>query len=141
MSYSPPYPQSLAPCLVCRFTLPQPSTSCPLYLYTTPSNHPVSVPKFLFCSDLLVACQSWTKTELMASKQQQQQQQQRVPTMAQWVKNPTAVSKVAAEVWVLSPTWHSGLKDPALLWLQCRLQLWLGLSPWPGNFHMPQVQP
>ena len=28
-----------------------------------------------------------------------------------------------------------GLKDPALL------QLWLRCSPWPGNFHMPQVWP
>ena len=28
------------------------------------------------------------------------------------------------------------LKDPAMLQLWCRLQLWLRL----GNFHMPQVQ-
>lgn len=29
--------------------------------------------------------------------------------------------------------WHSGLKDPALLQLQHRLQLWLGSDSWPGN--------
>ena len=34
---------------------------------------------------------------------------------------------------------HSGFKDPALLQLQLRLQLQLGFSPWPGNFHMPWV--
>ena len=37
-----------------------------------------------------------------------------VPTMAQGVKNLTAAAWVAMEVWVQSPTWHSGLKDPAL---------------------------
>ena len=25
--------------------------------------------------------------------------------------------------------------------LWCRLPLWLGFSPWAGNFHMPQLQP
>ena len=33
------------------------------------------------------------------------------------------------------------VKDPALLQLQCRSQLWLGFSPWPGNFHMLWMQP
>ena len=27
----------------------------------------------------------------------------RVPAVAQWVKNPTAMTQVAAEVWVQSP--------------------------------------
>ena len=31
------------------------------------------------------------------------------------------------------------VKDPAQLQLWCKLQLWLGFSPWPGNFHMPWV--
>ena len=34
--------------------------------------------------------------------------------MAQWVKNPTAVAQVSAEVWVLSPVRHSGLKGPSV---------------------------
>ena len=33
--------------------------------------------------------------------------------------------------------WHSGLKHPVLLQLQCRLQLQLR----PRNFYMPQVWP
>lgn len=32
------------------------------------------------------------------------------------------------------------VKDLALPQLWCRLQLWLGFSPWPRNVHMPQVQ-
>ena len=39
-----------------------------------------------------------------------------VPSMAQWVKNPTMVAQVAAEAWVWSPTWHSRLKDLAALY-------------------------
>ena len=31
-------------------------------------------------------------------------------------------------------------KDPALPQLRRRLQMWLRLHPWPGNFHMLQVQ-
>ena len=33
----------------------------------------------------------------------------------------------------LDPAWHSGLKDPALLQLQHRLQLQLRSEPWPWN--------
>ena len=32
------------------------------------------------------------------------------------------------------------IKDLALLWLWWRSYLWLRFNPWPGNFHMPQVQ-
>ena len=39
-----------------------------------------------------------------------------VPTVAQWVKDS------------MSQLWD-------------RLQLWIRFNPWPGNFHMPQVQP
>ena len=58
-----------------------------------------------------------------------------VPAMGQLVKNSTAAAWVAAEEWVPSPIRHSGLKDLALP------QLWLGFSPWPGNFHTPWAQP
>ena len=34
--------------------------------------------------------------------------------MAQWVKNPTVVAQVAAEVGVQSLAWCSGLKDLVL---------------------------
>lgn len=40
--------------------------------------------------------------------------------VTQWVKNPGAADQVAAEAQVQSPAWDSGLKDPALLQLQCR---------------------
>ena len=49
-----------------------------------------------------------------------------VPTVVQWVKNPTAMARVAVEMQVWSLAGHSGLKDPALPQLQCRAQLQLG---------------
>ena len=55
--------------------------------------------------------------------------------MAQWVKNPAAVAWVPAEAQVSPPAPCSGLKDPVLLQLQ------LGFSPWPWNFHLPWVWP
>lgn len=48
-------------------------------------------------------------------------------------KNLTAAGWVAVELWVPSPAWHSGLKDPALPQLWRRSQLWLGFIPWTGN--------
>lgn len=44
----------------------------------------------------------------------------RVPTVAQWFKNPTAVSQIIVEVQVWSPAWLSGLKDvaPAMTCIQ-----------------------
>ena len=42
-----------------------------------------------------------------------------VPTVAQWVKNPTAAAQVAAKVWDPSPARYSGLKDP--LWGRSQL--------------------
>ena len=53
-----------------------------------------------------------------------------VPAVVQWVKSPIA-AQVVVELWVRSPARHSGLKDPALLQLWCRLQLWFRFSPWP----------
>ena len=61
--------------------------------------------------------------------------------MVQWDKNLTAAARVTVEVWVQPLVWHSGLKDPVLAQLQCRLKLWLGFSPWPENVHMAQVWP
>jgi len=58
-----------------------------------------------------------------------------VPPVVQQVKNPTAVA------WVQSLALRSGLKDLALPQLQHRSKLWLGFSPWPGNFHMTRVWP
>ena len=43
-----------------------------------------------------------------------------VPAVAQWVKNPTVVARVAVEVRVPSLTWHRGLKNLVLLQLQHR---------------------
>ena len=56
-----------------------------------------------------------------------------VPAVVQWVKNPTAVARVAGAVEVWSPAPHSGLKDPPLPQLWSRLQLCLRADPWPRN--------
>ena len=61
--------------------------------------------------------------------------------MAQWVKNSTAAAQVTAEAWVQSPAEQGGLKDSVWPQLQCRSQLQLVFSPWPGNFHRPPVGP
>lgn len=37
-----------------------------------------------------------------------------VPTVVPWAKNLTALTGVAAEAGVLSPPWHSRLKNPKL---------------------------
>ena len=56
--------------------------------------------------------------------------------MAWWVKDLNEKAQVAAEAQVPSPGWHSGLKNSALLQLQCRSQLQLRFYPYPENFHM-----
>ena len=74
-----------------------------------------------------------------------------VLTMVQWVNNLTAGYPAVVQ-WVndlaclcgvsgliLSP--RQWVKDPALLQLWHRLQMWLGFCPWPRNFHLPWVQP
>ena len=38
-----------------------------------------------------------------------------VSTVAQWAKNLTTTAWVAREAWIQFPSWHSGVKDPALL--------------------------
>ena len=47
-----------------------------------------------------------------------------VPTMAQWVKNVTAVSQVAVEAWVPSLAQGTGLKDLATAAAQIQSQAW-----------------
>lgn len=54
-----------------------------------------------------------------------------VPTLGQWVRNPTAVPWVAAEVHFDPP--------PGTVGIGSRLQL--RFIPWLWNFHMPKVQP
>ena len=39
------------------------------------------------------------------------QGQRRVPAVARWVKNPTAVAWVASEAWVQSSAWCMEVKD------------------------------
>ena len=48
-----------------------------------------------------------------------------VPTVVQWVKNPTTVAQFSAEAWAQSLAQCSGLKDLVLLHLWCRLQMQL----------------
>ena len=57
----------------------------------------------------------------------------RVPAMALWVKNLTAVAQVTVEVWVQSLAVYGRLKSPVLPQLQCRYQLWLRFIPGPGK--------
>ena len=64
--------------------------------------------------------------------------QQGVPTVAQWVKNPTAAAQSAVKVWVRSPTWQNRLKGSgvatAAAWVTAVAQ---SHSPWPENLHRP----
>ena len=53
-------------------------------------------------------------------------------TMAQWVDDPARHCGDAGLI--PSPVWW--VKDPALSQLWNSLQMWLGFSPWLGNFHM-----
>ena len=56
--------------------------------------------------------------------------------MAQWIKNPTAVTWVAVEVQVRSPAQHSGLKGPALH--SCGVSHSFGSASTPG-WELPHV--
>ena len=52
----------------------------------------------------------------------------------------SVVGKTECKKWITgsSPV-AQWVKDPVLLQLWCRLQLWWGFDPWPGIFHMLQV--
>ena len=68
------------------------------------------------------------------NKQQQQKTNQKnhalgVPTMARWIKNPATVAWITVEVWVWPLAWNSGLKDPALPQLWCRLAAAAQIQP------------
>ena len=53
--------------------------------------------------------------------------------MVQWVKNPTAMARVAAEAQVRSSARFIWLKDLLLLLLWCKMQLWLHSIPGLGT--------
>ena len=65
----------------------------------------------------------------------------RVPTMAQWVKNPTAVAQVTAEVQVRSPARFNGLKDLAVAAAVAQVTAVAQIGSLAQNFHMPWVWP
>ena len=50
-------------------------------------------------------------------------------TAARWDQWPLCSTRMQ----VRSPACHHGSKEPVLPKLQCRLYLWLGSDPWPGN--------
>ena len=57
-----------------------------------------------------------------------------VPTLAYWVNDLACLCRYLSSI----PSLEQWVKDAALLQLWCRSQLWLGFSPRPRNFHMPQ---
>ena len=63
----------------------------------------------------------------------------RVSTMAQWAKDLTVASLVAAETWVQSPAQCSGLRISSCHSCGVR-QLWLRFNPEPGNFKIPRAK-
>ena len=56
--------------------------------------------------------------------------------MAQWVNDLACLHGGTGSI----PSPAQRVKDPALLQMWHRLQLWLQFDPWPGNFHVLQVQ-
>jgi len=57
--------------------------------------------------------------------------------VAQWVDDSACLCGGVG----LIPGPVQWVKDPAMLQLQHRSQLWFGFDPWPRNFHTLQVQP
>lgn len=60
--------------------------------------------------------------------------------MVQWVKNPHIVPWVAAETWVGSKAFYSGLKSQALLKLQLKFDPWPETSTCSGCSHKKKIQ-
>ena len=56
--------------------------------------------------------------------------------MVQWVDDLACLCGGTG----LIPSPVKGVKDPVMPQMQHSLQLWLGFSPWPGNFHTLCVQ-
>ena len=81
--------------------------------------------------EILCFCEGWRRV----TRGKRKKKILGVPTVARWVKNPTAVALVTAEAWVQSPALCSELKNPLLRQLQ------LTFSPWPGHFRWLQVWP
>ena len=54
-----------------------------------------------------------------------------------WLQWPGSLQRHGFYPWPGAVGW----KNVTLLQLRCKSQLWLGFSPWPGNFHMLRVGP
>ena len=63
---------------------------------------------------------------------QTQPKKKGIPAVAQWVNDPACHCGGTSSIFLLAQ-W---IKDPVLLQLWCRSQLWLRVSLWPENFHM-----
>ena len=59
-----------------------------------------------------------------------------LPSEVQWVNDLACLCGGTSSI----PGSAQRVKEPVLLQLWYRSQLWLGFSPWPRNFHMPPVQ-
>ena len=60
-----------------------------------------------------------------------------IPVVSQWVNDLACLCGGTC----LIPSLVRCIKDPALLQLWCRSQLWPGFDPRSGTFHMPWLQP
>ena len=57
--------------------------------------------------------------------------------MVKWVTDPACLCGIVGSI----PGPGEWVKDPALPQLWHCSKMWLGLDPWPRNFHRLQVQP
>ena len=61
--------------------------------------------------------------------------------MVQWIRNPTAVAQVTVESEDPIPGLGRSLRGACVAEAAVKVQQQLGISPWPGSFHMPWVWP